>query len=93
MGKVAKFIRVANYVVGYHPQPLRFVIIGLGVLAFFQIIPHLVGLKFFMVLTPFFMVLLGVMQICVELKIKFVVSNFTFMNTLVGKGFFMLLYP
>jgi len=45
-----------------------------------------------MVLSPFFMILLGIMQICVEFKVKFIVDNFTFMNSLIGKGFFMLLY-
>jgi hypothetical protein len=49
-------------------------------------------MQFFMILSPIFMILLGCMQICVEFKIKWIVNNFTFMNTLLGKGFFMLLY-
>lgn len=90
-GKAAKIIKITNLVVGYSLILCSLVIIGFGVLAMLTMLPKLVGLQFFMVLSPAFMILLGIIQICVEWKVQFVLENFTFMNSLAGKGFFMLL--
>mgnify|MGYP000934423008 CR=1 FL=1 len=51
----------------------------------------IVKLQFFLIFAPIFMILLGVMQIASEAKIKWAMESFSFLGNLFGKGFFMLL--
>ncbi len=63
----------------------------MGAIGIIGMLNSIVKLQFFLIFAPIFMILLGVMQIASEAKIKWAMESFSFLGNLFGKGFFMLL--
>ena len=61
-----------------------------GALGIFYMIPYLVDGKFFLIFSPIFTILFGLIMIGSEFGVGVVLEYFSFMRSLMGKGIFCI---
>ena len=75
-GTCLKVMRVFNIIVAYPHPSHRLLIVTAGVLGIISIAQYLVGAKFFLVFSPVFITLFGLLMLAAEFRIKFIIKNF-----------------